>query len=124
MSFAASAFQNSGFQVDRGVVGAKPKPRRHYYEIRGKLYYLSDEELNYLVHKLLAGDEPPKPKEGKAIRIRAPREWVPPPSVPYNWEVFEDLAAEAKSKNYGPLLDALQNVPMEDEDLVILLLYG
>lgn len=124
MSFAASAFQNSGFQVDRGHVG-RAKPRRHYYEIRGKLYFLSDEELEYVVHKILADEETPKAKKGKAVRVRAPSEWVPPQHPPFDWGVYEDLATEARVKHYPVLLDILQRVPSsEDEDVAILLLYA
>ncbi len=120
MTFASSGFANSGYQTDQAVL-AGLRPRRNYYEIRGKLYLLSDEELNYLVHKILA-DEPTPKASKKPIRLRAPREWTPPPTQDFDWGVWDDLVVEAKTKNYPALLDILQRVQPSDDDEALLLL--
>ena len=66
MTFQTVGFQNSGYQVDEELVVGRARPRRNYYEIRGKLYLLSNEELEYLVHKILAEDELPKAKKERS----------------------------------------------------------
>ena len=132
MTFGCNAFQISGWQTDCDPVVVVPdeipagigKPRRNYYEIRGKLYFLSNDELWYLVQQLLTEDKP-KPRKAKkgAIRIHVPKEWTPVPWPDIDMGVWDDLVVEAQTKNYPYLLEVLQRYN-EEEDLTILLLYG
>jgi hypothetical protein len=132
-AFQQSSFQYTGFQMDPVVIppatdpqpGNVGKPRRHYYEIKGRIYLLSEWELEYLLHMLAEGEEPPKPKKGKAARIRAPKEWTPVPTENFDYSVIEELEVEAKNHNYPTMLSILERMrSTEDEDLEILLLYG
>lgn len=119
MTFASGSFQNSGWQTDQEGHYSRVRRERQYYEIKGKFYLLSELELQYLLYN------PPKPKQGKATRIRAPKEWVPPPLESLDFGVWEDLVVEAKNHNYPTMLGILERMrPTEDEDLEVLLLYG
>lgn len=131
MTFASSAFQNSGFQTDSSVVttpvpagrGSTGVGKRRYYEILGKLYLLSEDELEYLLNKLLTETQRPRKETSKAIRIHAPKEWEPPAADEINWDVWDELVADVGVKGYAPAINFLKRYS-EDEDVSILLLYG
>lgn len=131
MTFASSAFQNSGFQTDAAVVttpvpagrGSSSVGRRRHYEILGKFYLLDEDELEYLLAELLTEEPKPRKATKKAIRIHAPKEWTPPPAAEIRWTMWKDLMNEAEIKGYAPMIQFLKRYS-EDEDVSILLLYG
>ncbi len=114
------AFQGSAFQCDD--IGSIGRTRvRHYYEIRGQLYLLDNEELEFLVRKLVAQDKVRKIVP-KAVRVKVPKKWEPPEEQVIVEPVWNDLMVEAQSKNYWPIITLLNSFRPPDDDAELLLL--